>query len=197
MPLPHLRLGAVATVLVVLALVAGTAAVAAARWMSPMIEAEQAVIRDDVPAALLAYAQAEARFARFQLLGYLFAAPHAAAIQNQLALLYRSGDLDAVIEKAAAAPAAAAPRFWAGTALLTRALNEEDPQARMLRAVAAEAELGQALRYDPDDWNTRYNYELAARLLTGLRREPAAGKERLLRLLRPQPAEKQAPRRVG
>ena len=188
---------AVPTVLLLLGLAVGLAAVAGARWIEPVAEAERAFARDDLPAALAAYQKAESRLARFQVIRYVFAAAHAAVIYNQLAILYRSGDLDAVAEKAANAPAAAEPRFWAGTALLSRALAEEEPQARLLRAVAAEAELGQALRYAPDDWDTRFNFEMAARLLTGLRREPSAGKDKLMRLLRPQPAEKQAPRRIG
>jgi hypothetical protein len=172
--MPFRRLKPLPAFLVVLALVAGIAALASARWAKPLLDAE-----------------------RFQLLQYVFAGEHAAAVYNQLALLYHGGNYDAVLEKAAAAPAGAAPHFWSGLVLLRRTLAEEDPSAQLVGFSRAEDELKQALQAAPDDWDTRYNYEIAARLAAELRRQPKRKIDEPLRLLRPQPVQGQPPRRVG
>ena len=179
------------------ALALGLAALAYARWTSPLRDADQALAAGNTAASLEAYAAAEARFGRFAATRCLFARRRADAIYNQLALLYRDGHYAAVIEKASTAPAGAAPRFWGGSALLARAVAEENPDARLRLAIAAEQELGQALRAAPDDWDTKYNYEMAARLAAGLRREPQAERDLLMKLLRPTPVDGPAPRKVG
>lgn len=179
------------------ALLLGAGLLAYVRWIEPVREAERELARGNTQAAVDAYAAAEARFGRFAVTRYVFAARHADAVYNQLALLYRAGEYSAVADKAASAPAGAAPRFWAGTALLTRALAEEDSETRLQLATSAEQELGQALHAAPGDWDTKVNYEMAARLVTGLRRDPKIKGDLLMRLLRPTPAEKPGQRRVG
>lgn len=175
----------------------GLLAVAYSQWTKPLREAERALARGETEAGLDAYAAAEARYGRFTVTRYLFAAWHADAVYNQLFLLYRAGDYPAVIDKAAIAPPGAAPRFWAGTAFVARALAEQNSEMRLRWVTAAEQELGQALKAAPDDWNTKFNYEIAARLGAGLRREPTMPKDLLMQLLRPTPAETAAPRKVG
>ena len=179
------------------ALVAGGGALAYARWAKPLADAERAIDAGQTQPALEQYAAAEKRFGRFALAKRLFSTEHAAAVYNQLALLYRTGAYDAVIAQAAAAPADAAPRFWSGTALLARAMREEAPQTRLVWLSRAEEDLKQALQATPDDWDTRFNYELAARLAAELRRQPANKTDTRMQLLRPQPPQQRPVRRVG
>jgi len=181
----------------VLTLIAGCAAVAYARWAGPLLDAERALATGQPRVALANYAAAEARFGRFELTRYVFAAEYASAVHNQLALLYQAGNYNAVVEKAASAPAGAAPHFWSGLALLTRAIAEKNPEARLVELSRAEDELEQALQASPDDWDTKFNYEIAARLAADLRRHPKTKTDAPMQLLRPQPTQAQPTRRVG
>lgn len=195
--MPFWRLKPLPGFFVVLALVAGSAAVAYARWAKPLVDADRARAAGQWQAALDSYAAAERRFARFRLVQYVFAREHAASVYNQLALLYHAADYDAVLEKAAAAPDAAAPHFWSGVVLLKRALAEENASAQLVGVSRAEEELKQALQASPGDWDTKYNYEIAARIAAEMRRNPKRKVDEPLRLLRPQPVQGQPPRRVG
>ena len=182
--------------LLTLALLAGGAAVAYARWARPLADAERALAAGDTRAALDSYAAAERRFSRFAILRTLFPAGYATAVYNQLALLYREGKYDAVLEKASTAPASAAPHFWTGSVLLSRALADKNPESRLLGLSRAEDELKQALQAAPDNWDARVNYEIAARLAAHLRQPPRKGDD-TLQLLRPQPRTPQPARKVG
>jgi hypothetical protein len=181
----------------VLALLAGCAAVTYARWAKPLVDADRALVAGERRAALDGYAAVERRIGRFRILQHLFAADYSRSVYNQLALLYHAGDYDAVFEKAATAPPGAAPHFWSGTVLLTRALSEKNPGARFAALSRAEDELKRALQASPDDWDTKFNYEIAARLAATMRREPKKQGDEPLRLLRPQPSRAQPTRRVG
>jgi hypothetical protein len=81
--------------------------------------------------------------------------------------------------------------------LLASAISEQEPQSRLVWLSRAEEDLEQALRAAPDDWDTRFNYEVAARLLAGLQRQPQKKTDTRMQLLRPQPQPRQPPRRVG
>ena len=178
------------------AMLGGGTAVAYARWARPLVEADRAFRAGQTQAALDGYGAAERRFGRFAILRSLFADEYASAVYNQLALLYHAGKYDDVLEKASSAPPAAAPHFWSGLVLLNRAMADKTPESRLLGLSRAEDELKQALQAAPDDWDTRFNYEIAARLAAHLRQPPKQGDDPL-RLLRPQPKTPQPSRRVG
>lgn len=162
-----------------------------------MADADRALAAGNAQAALAAYSVAENRFGRFLVTRQVFASEYNRAVYNQLALLYAAGDYDAVLEKSAAAPDAAAPRFWSGSALLTRAIAEKKPEARLVLLSRAEEELKQALQAAPADWDTKVNYEIAARLAAQLRRQPSKMADPLMQLLRPQPMQGAPTRKVG
>jgi hypothetical protein len=195
MPLPRFRpLSAAA---LVLALLAGGAALAYAGWTRPLVEADAEARDGRAAAALAGYARAERRFGRFEITRMLFARQYSAAVANQLALLYRAGDYDAVIDKAAASPASAAPHFWSGLALMRLGMAEGRRDAQQAWFTRAEEELKQALDSAPGDWDTKVNYEIAARVLAEMRRQPKRAIENPLQLLRPQPAQTTPQRKVG
>jgi len=96
------------------------------------------------------------------------------------------------------APGGAMPHFWSGCAFFAKALAEEKPEARLGWMSRAEEELRRALEAAPDDWDTKYDFELVTRLAAELRKQPKTPPSQLMRLLRPQPQGGAKPvRRVG
>ena len=195
--MPFSRLKPLPAVLSVLAVLAGAAAVGYAVLARPLLDADRALTAGDADAALERYATAERRFGRFRLGRLVFAGDYADSIYNQLALLYRAGNYDAVLEKAGSAPAGAVPHFWSGLVLLARSIPETDPDTQLAGLSRAEEELRQALQASPDDWDTKFNFELAARLAAELRRQPKKRVDEPLRLLRPQPTPPRPARKAG
>jgi hypothetical protein len=172
-----------------LVLLAGVLLVVYARWTRPLVDAELDLDAGDADAALQHYVVAEHRFGSSTATRELAAAEYARAVGNQLHLLYAAGRYDEVVEKAANAPAGAAPHFWAGSALLARALAEKTPESRLVWSSRAEEELKSALQAAPDDWDTKVNYELAARWSAELRRQPGKKTDAPMQILRPQPRQ--------
>jgi tetratricopeptide (TPR) repeat protein len=191
------RLRSVTTLALVFAVLLGLGAIAYARLARPLTEAEEALGRDEPDRALAAYADAEARIKRFPFFERIFAKDYARATYNQMALLYRQGAYDAVLAKAESSPQGASPRFWTGCALFSLAMAEETPEARLVGLSRAEEEFKRALDAAPDDWDTKYNYEVTARLAAELRRQPKLEPDTLLQLLRPEPKQSQPTRRTG
>ena len=90
------------------------------------------------------------------------------------------------------------PHFWSGCALFEKARAEEKPEARLSWMSRAEEELRRAVESAPDDWDTKYDFELVTRLAAELRRQPKTPPNQLMQLLRPQPKAGARPaRRVG
>jgi tetratricopeptide (TPR) repeat protein len=185
------------TLALVFAVTLGAAAVGYGRWSKPLLDAQEALAADAPEQALADYAAAEARFRRFPLIQQILPNDYARSIYNQMALLYRAGAYDAVLAKAESAPERASPRFWVGCALFSIAMGEETPEARLAGLSRAEEEFKRALEASPDDWDTKYNYEVTARLLAELRRQPKTEPDTLLQLLRPEPKQSQPSRRTG
>lgn len=182
---------------VVLTLLVGVAAVCYGRWARPLLDADTAAAAGRREDAITEYRRAEERFGRFAVARLLFAREHATAVANQLSLLYHAGDYNGVIDKAAASPSAAAPHFWAGLALMQLGMAEGREDAQLVWFSRAEEELKLALEAAPHDWDTKVDYEIAARVVAEMRRQPKRRIENPLQLLRPQPAPGTPPRKVG
>jgi tetratricopeptide (TPR) repeat protein len=182
----------------VLVLLAGGAALTYARWTGPVADGDRAIADGQLERALAAYARAEGRFDRIGVTKHVFAADYDRAIGNQLWVLYRLGRYDDTIEKADRAPEGATPHFWSGCAFFAKARVEEKPEARLGWMSRAEEELRRAVEADPDDWDTKYDFELVTRLAAELRKQPKTPPNQLMQLLRPQPKAGAKPaRRVG
>ena len=187
-----------ASVVAILMVLAGGAALAYARWTAPIAEGDRAVADGQLDRALAAYARAEARFDRLPPARQLFAADYQRVVENELWALYRLGRYDDAIEKADRSPETAAPHFWSGCAFFEKAVAEPQPEARLGWITRAEEELRRAVASAPDDWDTKYDFELAARLAAELRKQPKTPPNQLMQLLRPQPKAGARPaRRVG
>jgi hypothetical protein len=190
--------GAAGAAVGIVLLAAGVAAVAAARWTQPIADADAALARGDWDRARALYADAEARFDRLPAARELFARDYARAATAQLAIDYRQHRYDAVIDQAQRAPAAAAPHYWAGLALLAKSRGDATMEEQSGWLMRAEDELRRAVEADPADWDTKYDFELVTRLSAALRRQPRTPPDGLMQLIRPQPKPgTKRPRRVG
>lgn len=182
----------------ILALLTGAALLVGAAWLRPLAEGEQALREGRLEPALERFAAAEARFDRLPATRQVLPSAYAASQANQLFLLYRLSRHDALIEKAATAAPGAPVHFWTGCALFAKARDEENAEARLSWLGRAGDEFRKALELEPDDWDTKFNYELTQRLLLELRKQPKAPPTQLLQLLRPKPKEGQPPaKRAG
>jgi tetratricopeptide (TPR) repeat protein len=182
----------------VVALLAGGAALAYARWSDPIADADRALADGQLERALSAYLRAETRFDRVGAAKQLFASEYERVVGNQLWLLYRLERYDDAIEKADRAPEGAMPHFWSGCAFFAKARAEEKPEARLGWMSRAGEEMRRAVEAAPDDWDTKYDFELVTRLAAELRKQPKTPPDQLMQLLRPQPKLGSRPtRRVG
>jgi tetratricopeptide (TPR) repeat protein len=179
-------------------LVAGLAAMAYARWTRPVAEADTALASGDYPAALAGYGVQEARFDRVAPAKQFLTSEYNRVVANELWLLHRLQRYDETIDKAGRAPEGANPHFWAGCAFYEKARAEKNPEARLGWLSRAEEEFRRAVEAAPDDWDTKFDFELTGRLAAELRKQPKNPPNQLMQLLRPQPKMgPKPPKRVG
>jgi len=182
----------------VVLLLFGCVAIAYARWTRPVAEADAALDEGDYPRALAGYAAGQTRFDRLPPVKQAFAAEYDRIVSNELWLLYRLERFDETIDKAERAPEGAQPHFWAGSAFFDKAKAEENAEARLGWLSRAEEEFRRAVEAAPDDWDTKFNFELTTRLAAELRKQPKTPPNQLMQLLRPQPRPGAKPvKRVG
>ena len=182
----------------VLLLASACAMIAYARWTQPVADADTATAAGDVGRALGSYAVAEKRFDAMPPLKRLLSSEYDRIIANQLRLLFHTDRNEETLEKAARAPEGANPHFWAGAACFEQGRAEADPSARLAYFGRAQQELIKAVGAAPDDWDAKFDLELALRLTFELRRQPQTPPGELMKLLRPDPRPGSVPtKRVG
>jgi tetratricopeptide (TPR) repeat protein len=188
----------VGSALTVVLLLAGCAALAYARWTRPVDEADAALSDGDYPRALASYAAGESRFDRLPPVKQALSAEYNRIVANELWLLYRLERYDETIDKAERAPEGAQPHFWAGCAFFDKARAEDNTEARLGWLSRAEEEFRRAVEAAPDDWDTKFDFELTTRLAAELRKQPKTPPNQLMQLLRPEPKAGARPvKRVG
>jgi tetratricopeptide (TPR) repeat protein len=183
--------------LIVLLLVAGLGLIGYARWTAPITDADAALADGRLDQALAEYTLAEARFDALPAIRQFAASEYARVVGNHLLALYRLKKYDEVIDLAQKAPASAAPSFWSGSAFFQKAIVEEQPEARLGWLGRAEEEFRKAIEAAPDDWDTKYDFELTTRLAAELRKQPKTPPKQMMQLLRPPQPGPKTPRRVG
>ncbi len=182
----------------VVLLVSGCAMIAYARWTRPIADADAALAAGDVGRALASYAVAEKRFDALPLLKRVLSSEYDRIVANQLLLLFNVDRNDDTLEKAARAPEGANPHFWAAAACFEQGRAEADPSAKLAWFGRAQQELIKVVQAAPDDWDAKFDLELALRLTWELRRNPQTPPGELMHLLRPDPMRGSAPiKRVG
>lgn len=185
------------TLVVILMLVTGAGLLSYAGWTGVIADADAALEAGDLEQALAGYEAAERRFERTPAARQLFAREYNRVAANRLWALYELGRFDETIEAAERAPIESAANFWAGSAFFQKALVEKKPEMRLGWLARAEEEFRKAVEAAPDDWNTKFNYELTARLAAALRKNPKAPPSQMMQLLRPPTTGGRTPRRVG
>ena len=189
---------AIGTGLIAVALVAGAAGIAYALWTRSVADGDRALAAGRLESALASYAAAESRFDRFPATRHLPDAEYDRVVANELRVLYRLGRYDETIDKAGRAPEGANPHFWAGSAFFDKARAEEKPEARLGWMSRSEEEFRRAVEAAPEDWDTKFDFELTTRLAAELRKQPKTPPNQLMQLLRPQPKlGVKPPKRVG
>ena len=180
-----------------LMLVSGAGLLAYARWTRAIADADAALAAGQLEQAVAAYESAETQFELTPAAKQLFGRDYARAASNRLWALYRLGRFDDTIESAERAPLEAHPHFWAGCAFFEKGRVEPQPEARLGWFARAEEEFRKAVDANPDDWDTKFNFELTSRLAAGLRRQPKTPPSQMMQLLRPPTTGARTPRKVG
>ena len=183
--------------LVVLLLAAGVGLIAYARWTTPLKDADAALAEGRFEQAVVASQIAEARFDALPAAKQIVPGEYNRTVANHLLALYRLKRYDDVIDVAQKAPAAASPNFWAACAFFQRATVEDAPDARLGWLSRAEEEFRKAIEAAPEDWDTKFDFELTTRLAAELRKQPNTPPKQLMQLLRPPTAGAKPPRRTG
>ncbi len=178
-------------------LLAGVALIGYARWTRPIAQADAAIAGGRYDEAIAAYQVAEARFDAVPAVKQLLAIEHTRAIGGRLLALYRLERYDEVIDLAQKAPAAAQSNFWSACAFFQKATVEAAPEARLGWLSRAEEEFRKAIEASPEDWDTKFDYELTTRLASELRKQPHTPPKQMMQLLRPPTAGAKPPRRTG
>jgi tetratricopeptide (TPR) repeat protein len=187
----------VGAALAVLALLAGVAMLAYAGWTRDLHRADEALAAGRLDEALTGYKATTLRFDRTPAARQMFNADYDRAVANHLWVLYRLKRYDEAIGLADRAPAAALPHFWSGCALFQKAVIEEKPDTRLGWFSRAEEEFRKAVEATPDDWDTKYDFELTSRLAAELRKQPKTPPRQLMQLLRPPSPTGRPARSVG
>jgi mxaK protein len=188
---------ALASAVVVVLLATGVALIGYARWTGALDAADAALAEGRFDQAVAGYQRAEARFDAVPAAKQLVPVEYTRAVGNHLLALYRLKRYDEVIDLAQTAPAAASPNFWTACALFQKASVEEAPEARLGWLSRAEEEFRKAIEAAPDDWDTKFDFELTTRLAAELRKQPNTPPKQLMQLLRPPTAGAKPPRRTG
>lgn len=158
------------------------------RWAYEIAQGNRALTVEDYPAAERAYraAVARAEHSLFPLTN--LRSTWRRLVFNRARSLYAMKQYDAVertIEAAAARVPAVAEdpeyRFWMGNVQYRQAIAETDKNALRAALERASDSFRLGLASAPDDWDLKYNYELTARLLAGMRNKKDDKTEKLKR----------------
>jgi tetratricopeptide (TPR) repeat protein len=188
---------ALGSTLIVLLLLSGVALMGYARWTGVLRDADDALAAGRLAQAVDGYQAAEARFDALPAAKQIVPAEYNRAVSNHLLALYRLKRYDEVIDTAQKAPQAASPNFWSACAFFQKATGEDAPEARLGWLSRAEEEFRKAIEAAPEDWDTKFDFELTTRLASELRKQPNTPPKQLMQLLRPPTAGAKPPRRTG
>ena len=178
-------------------------------WLLQLERGARAVAHGELDAAADYYTSAERPFR--SVLGRLFPDHYGRAVFPKIAVLYNRGktsDAALELERATARAPSLAERpefaFWSGNVLLRRALEATDSEIIIKHLYAAAAHYRKALEAAPQDWDTKYNYELVQHVLAEQESEKAKEEskmksilERIRTITEPAPKEPPPPEKQG
>jgi len=158
------------------------------RWTHEIADANRALAAENYPAAERAYsgAYALAEHSLFPLIK--IQSTWRRLVFNRARALYAMKQYDAVDRMLEAAstrvPALADDpeyHFWTGNVQYRQAIAETDKEALRSKLERTSDSFRAGLASAPDDWDLKYNYELTARLLAGMRNKKDDKTEKLKR----------------
>jgi len=179
--------------MMVFTLLCGISLVIFSVWISPLAKGDRAFADGQLETALEHFAVAESRFNGIQIAQKLLPNAYLASQVNQLHILYLLGEYDTLFEKTPSESIPLAAYFWVGSASFNRAIEQTEPDSKMVWFERAVIEFRSGLELAPDSWDIKYNYELAVHLLAELREEAEQQPIELPELLRQQPQEGELP----
>ena len=168
----------------------GLLLVCAAWWLRPIAAAERALVSGDLDRAVQQYTVGRRRLEWIPYGQRLFPGLDELVRANQLSLQYALRQYDRILEEAGAKTVRGPASFWAGCALFDRALVEIDPEIRVKLMAEAHQSFRRALELAPDDWDSKFNYEVTGRFLNVLQDQPRLPTQDIIKILRergPQP----------
>ncbi len=178
-------------------MVIGLSLVLVGWWLRPITAAERAMTNGDIERAVGQYALGRRRIDLIPFGQNLVPGLHDLLTGNELSLQYALRRYDRILEGRSAEPDRAPTSFWAGCVLLDKALVELVPKARLEMMSEAHRAFRRALELNPDDWDTKFNYEVADRLLRILQAQPEVPPQEILKLLRDRGPQPRSGRRTG
>ena len=161
-------------------------------WLNPYMDAQQAFEHESYNESLEDFDRAEQRFESFGFAKLFLPDVYSATLQNQCYILYQLGEYDALLEKSSSSPVMAPIHYWAGCALFRRASEFNEPQEQIAWLQRASEEFLSVLKFEPENWDAKYNYELTNRLIDSLKNEDESPPQ-VLEILRPRPRQGEQP----
>jgi hypothetical protein len=166
-----------ATVIVVAGVVSTSSILLSyAQWIYNIGEGGRLLAGEDFSAAERTYADAESRFEHLVLPSSLLAAQYRVLVFNRVRVMAATHKYDALSPMLEAAvkrmPSLADDpeyHFWMGNLQYRTAVAQNDKQARKAGLQQAAGSYRLALTLAPDDWDAKFNYQIAMRLLNGMR----------------------------
>ena len=159
-----------------------------AQWVRGIAVGDRALQNQDLAAAEAAYTAAVTRAEHIPLPSIFLRSRYRTLVFNRARLFDARHNYDALarwLEAAAShSPAiAAAPEyhFWTGVVEYEKAIDLKDKRAVREGLQRASEDFRLALESDPNDWDTKYNYELTARLLERMQNKKEESQQKVNR----------------
>jgi hypothetical protein len=178
-------------------MVIGLVLLVAAWWLRPIAAAERALANGNLERAVEQYSLGRRRVALIPFVQNLVPGFRERLIGNELLLQYALRRYDRILEGRSLEEDGAPEAFWAGCVLFDKALVERDPKARLEIMTEAQRTFRRALELNPDDWDTKFNFEVAHRLQQILQRQPDASQQEIIKILRDRGVVSRTGRRTG
>ncbi|MCU1258132.1 MAG: hypothetical protein JWO80_1017 [Bryobacterales bacterium] len=147
-----------------------------AHWVYGIEEGSRLLDRQDFPAARTSFALSESQFEHSLLRPILPRAQYRVLLFNRVRLLMemkQDGEIAPLLEAAAKRQPWVGDdseyHFWMGNLQYRKALALSDKQARRAGLQQAAGSFRLVLNSDPGDWDAKFNFQNAMRLLNGMR----------------------------
>lgn len=161
-------------------------------WLRPYHQAMDSLHAGALEESFELFVTVESRFDSITLARQVFPEIYFDSIASQFYILYTLGNYDDLLEKSATSPVLADVHFWTGNTLFRRTGNLDEPQEQVAWLERASDEYRKAIELAPDDWNSKFNYEMTNKLIDELKEEKETPPQ-IMEILRPRPQQGEKP----